>query len=53
MSKKLCDWKRSSIDKKREKLVQIIGEPHYVCRKCARVAEDKRHLCKPDALERS
>lgn len=53
MSKKLCDWGSSSIDKKRDKLVKIIGDPEYVCKKCARVAEEKRHLCKPDALRGS
>jgi hypothetical protein len=50
MSKKLCEWGKSSIDKKREKLVEIVQAPHYLCKKCARVAGEKKHLCRPDAL---
>jgi hypothetical protein len=50
MSKQLCDWSPKDIAKKTDKLRAIILTPRYTCRKCARSANDKTHLCKPLAI---
>ncbi len=51
MAKKLCAWKKDDIEGKKKKLVKIVREPRFLCRKCARAASDKSFLCKPEAIE--
>ncbi len=48
--KKLCDLHKKDIEKHKDEIVQILRKPTYVCRNCCRVANDKRHLCKPEKL---
>lgn len=43
----LCDWKKEAIDAQFDLLLSIVRKPRYVCRKCARVANDEKWLCKP------
>lgn len=43
----LCDWSRSDILENLTELIDLVGRPNYVCRKCARVANEKVNLCKP------
>lgn len=43
----LCDWSRKHIEKHSGRLTDIIREPRYYCRKCARAANEKKYLCKP------
>lgn len=53
MAKKetLCKhWQDDKALKKIKKFRKIVGEPRYVCRRCARVAVDESYLCKPVAL---
>ena len=50
MSKTLCDWSKSDIDKHFDKLSELVREPRFACRKCARSAHDSKSLCKPRAL---
>jgi hypothetical protein len=47
MAKTLCDWSKSDIEKHLVKLAEMLREPKFVCRKCARSACDARVLCKP------
>ena len=51
MSKKtLCDWTREDIDNNHKKLSKIVSNPKFNCRKCARVANKERYLCKSKKL---
>ncbi|ATD00867.1 hypothetical protein PSPO_b0923 [Pseudoalteromonas spongiae UST010723-006] len=50
MSKTLCEWKRKEIEQKLEKLAALVNTPRFVCKKCARCANDKKSLCKPMPL---
>ena len=46
MPKKLCKWSKKKIRRETGRLQHIVSAPRYLCRKCARVAADKRYLCK-------
>lgn len=47
MSKKtLCDLKKRLKDDL-QMYVQLVNQPTHVCKKCGRVANDKKLLCKP------
>jgi hypothetical protein len=52
MAKKklLCKWKKDDIDKKFDKFSAIVRNPEFVCIKCGRVADKKKWLHKPVAL---
>ncbi|WP_407331846.1 hypothetical protein [Enterovibrio sp. 27052020O] len=51
LAKTLCDWKSKEIEKDLAALAKLVKAPEYVCRKCARVANTKKVLCKPIDLE--
>ncbi|HEY5791902.1 MAG TPA: hypothetical protein VIS74_01300 [Chthoniobacterales bacterium] len=53
MSKTLCDWSKSDIEKHFDKLCELVQEPRFVCRKCARSARSSKSLCKPQAIGKS
>lgn len=46
----LCKWKKSDVDDRFDALCDIVREPKYICRRCRRVADRKKWLCKPTAL---
>ncbi|MFK7911069.1 MAG: hypothetical protein AB8F34_10795 [Akkermansiaceae bacterium] len=48
--KSLCKWKEKSIAKRMDLLMSLTEEPTYVCKKCARVANTKKALCKATPL---
>lgn len=50
MSKTLCDWSKSDIEKHFDKLCDIVRDPRFTCRKCARSAHDAKSLCKPKKM---
>jgi len=50
-AKTLCKYKKEKIEENLETLKQIVGNPKFICRKCARAAKDEKHLCKPVTLE--
>ncbi len=50
MAKTLCDWSKRDISKHADKLLELVDPPHFFCRKCARVANISKVLCKPFAL---
>lgn len=47
MAKTLCDWTRKDIKKHFEEMCEIVSEPRYVCRECARCARLPQFLCEP------
>jgi len=49
-NKSLCDWHKTEIEKHFSELVEIISQPRYLCKKCARAAKKKQFLCKPEKL---
>lgn len=48
--KALCKWDKESIKDKIDEIKTIVKEPGFVCKRCARVANDKEYLCKPEKL---
>jgi hypothetical protein len=50
MAKTLCDWSKSDIEKKLQELREIVRNPRFYCRRCARVAHPAKVLCKPAKL---
>lgn len=47
MAKTLCDWSKSDIEKHAGKLFRLTRDPSFFCKKCARVANTAKVLCKP------
>ena len=48
--KTLCDLDKKEIEKKLPEISKIVLNPNYICRKCARAAQQKEYLCKPQKL---
>lgn len=46
MAKSLCKWKKKDIEKSVDQLAVMVNKPRFVCKDCARAANDKAHLCK-------
>lgn len=44
--KTFCKWKEKDIAKRLDLLTELTEDPTFVCRKCARVANTKKALCK-------
>ena len=49
--KRLCKWKEDDISKKFDKLISIVSDAQYLCKKCGRVANKKKWLHKPASLD--
>ena len=52
MAKTLCDWSKRDISKHPDKLLELVDPPRFFCRRCARVANIPKVLCKPSRLPR-
>lgn len=52
MAKTLCDWSKSDIKERAAELLSLTRDATYFCRKCARVANDPRVLCKPYSFQK-
>ena len=50
MARSLCKWKKKEIEKGVHELAHIIDKPRFICKDCARAANDKGYLCKPIKL---
>jgi len=48
--KSLCDWSKSDLKNDAAKLAALVRQADHYCVKCARVANDKRVLCKAKKL---
>ena len=49
--KELCKWKKDRIKEEIDQLRDLVREPTWLCRKCARCARDKKLLCKPVPID--
>lgn len=43
----LCDWSKKEIPNRLDELRAIVIDARYICRKCGRVANEERWLCRP------
>jgi hypothetical protein len=50
MAKTLCDWSKRDLEKHADQLWELVRDPRWYCRKCARVANTSKVLCKPRKL---
>ncbi|MEG7566976.1 hypothetical protein [Vibrio cholerae] len=50
MAKRLCKLSRHEIAASLSEIERLVAEPQFLCRACARVAGDKKSLCKPQAM---
>lgn len=50
-SKTLCSLDRDEIENNIDDIAKIVSNAKYICRRCARASNKKRHLCKPIRLE--
>lgn len=50
MAKTLCDWSKKDLDRHAVQLLVLVRDPKFYCRKCARVANTSKVLCKPRKL---
>jgi hypothetical protein len=49
--KHLCEYKKSAIKEDLDKFKELVRDPRFICRKCARAAREDGRLCKPEKLE--
>ncbi|MCZ7602774.1 MAG: hypothetical protein M5R37_07895 [Melioribacteraceae bacterium] len=45
--KTFCDLSKDYIAKHLDEIIPLINNPKFICKKCARAANDETHLCKP------
>ncbi len=43
----LCSMKKEDIEKRINEIMKMVNTPKYVCKKCARAANEKEFICKP------
>jgi hypothetical protein len=53
IKKTLCKLDKHDIEESIDIIVSIISEPKFICRKCARVAKNKKYLCQPIKIKSS
>lgn len=49
--KSRCDISYSDIEKNREEFLGMVSAPRFICRKCLRIAVDRKNLCKGKKLK--
>lgn len=49
--KRLCKWKQDDVGENIDKIISIVRDPKFVCKKCGRVADKKKWLHKPVPLK--
>jgi hypothetical protein len=45
--KTLCDLDKKEIEKQLPAIMALVNRPAYICKKCARAANQKELVCKP------
>jgi len=51
MAKTICEWSKKELEEQPERLFAITRDPKFYCRKCGRVANTKKALCKAKGFE--
>ena len=46
MSKTICDWSKKDLEKKAKKLHALTKDACFYCRRCGRVANTRKVLCR-------
>lgn len=49
----LCKLDKHDMEERMPDIVSLVSEPKFICRKCARVAKNKKYLCKPIKIKSS
>ena len=49
--KTLCDLDKKELEKRLPEIMRMVDRPRYICRKCARAANDKDRLCRPRKIK--
>jgi hypothetical protein len=53
IKKTLCKLDKHDMEERMDTIMKLVAEPHYFCCKCARVATEKKYLCKPVKIKLS
>jgi hypothetical protein len=53
IKKTLCKLDKHDIEESMPDIVSLVSEPKFICRKCARVAKNKKYLCQPVKIKSS
>ncbi len=48
--KPLCKWGKKKIQAHFDEVAEIISNPKFICKKCGRIAGNKKYLCKGTSL---
>ncbi len=51
LKKKMCKLAKEGLKENEEAILAEVRQPVYICKKCLRVAENKKLLCDPKKLE--
>lgn len=51
MSKSLCKYRRTEIIEQIKAIQELVDQPRFLCKSCARVANKASSLCKPVELQ--
>ena len=50
LKKTMCKYGKDDWKEKEDLILAEVIHPRYLCRKCMRVATDKKRLCNPEKL---
>ena len=43
--KSICKYKKGDVEKNMDLIISLVESPKYICKKCARVSNNKKYLC--------
>jgi hypothetical protein len=43
----MCKLRKKVLQDDPESYIKLLKEPHFLCKKCGRVANNKKNICKP------
>ena len=48
--KNLCGIKKNDFHIYKDEVIKIVNNPNFICKKCLRVANEKKYLCKAESF---